>query len=79
MRILDAATDRSCDRITCFLTRSEASELRDALDALLTGPAEHHQHVPSEDFKKEITVCVYSLGDLTVFDHRSRLLIEEDR
>ena len=35
MRILDEVNDRSCERVTCFLTRPEAAELRDSLDALL--------------------------------------------
>ena len=79
MRILDEVTNRSCERIICYLTPAEAKDLRDSLDALLTGPADQHQHVSSEDYAKEITVCIYTLDNLSHFDPRSRLLIEEDR
>ena len=80
MRILDEVNDRSCERVTCFLTRSEAAELRDSLDALLAAGAVHqHQHVPSDDLRKEITVCLYRPDDLSRFDLRSRLIIEQDR
>ena len=79
MRLLNEENDRPIDRITCYLTLSEAGELRDALDALLASPQQNHQHVPSDDFKKELTVCIYDPGDLSGFDPRSRLLIEADR
>jgi hypothetical protein len=45
MKIVELATDRALESIGLALTRSEASELRDSLDALLAGPGGHHEHV----------------------------------
>ena len=77
MRILDPQDDKPLSAITIYLTIREASELRDKLTGLLderTG----HEHVPSEDFQKEITVCVYDVTSLNHFDSRSKKLILED-
>ena len=68
MRILDEVTNQPCERIICYLTRAEAKDLRHSLNALLTGPADQHHHVSSEDYAKEITVCIYTLDDLSHFD-----------
>jgi hypothetical protein len=79
MRLLDEDADASCNRVTCYLTRAEAQELRDSLEALLRGGMERHEHVSSADFGKEITVCLYDPADLSFFGERSRRIIEEDR
>jgi len=78
MRILDRSSDKSIDRVTLYLTRAEASELRDSLKAILAGPAERHEHVLSPDCSKEITVCIYDASSLNSFDQRSRKLIVEN-
>ncbi len=77
MRFLDNESDRPCSQITCYLTRVEAEELRGALEAILERHS-HHEHVSSKDYSKELTVCVYDLGDLSQFDERSRRLLRED-
>ena len=42
-----------------WLTRSEAQELRDALnDLLANGGPEWHAHVPSGDFALEVTIAM---------------------
>lgn len=79
MRILDEEADRAISMVTLFLTKSEASELRDSLKALLERNGVGHEHVDSEDFQKEITVAVYDDDDVTQFDQRSQRLIREDR
>jgi hypothetical protein len=56
MRIENMATREDWDRVVLHLSRKEASELRDALDALLQSPLGSHEHVPNEYFTKEITV-----------------------
>jgi hypothetical protein len=79
MRILDQDQDRSVSRAILYLTMEEASELRDSLNAILNEPREgRHEHVSSEDYVKELTVCVYSPSDLAAFDERSKKLILED-
>lgn len=80
MRILDQDTDRSCNRIVMFLTRSEANELRDSLEALIAAAEmNRHEHVTSSDQRKEITVCLYGETSLEGFDERSRTLLQFDR
>jgi len=78
MRLLDEDTDKAVDRVTIYLTQSEAEELRDSLLALLKEPRGNHSHVPSGDFQKEITVCIYSEDALSSFNERSQKLILND-
>ena len=80
MRILNEADDKPMNRVTLFLTMSEASELRDTLDGMLADPIGHdHGHVSSEDYRKEVTVCIYSPDSPNQFDERSKRLILEDK
>ena len=79
MRILDEQTDKPLSKITLFLTRSEAAELRDSLVAILEeGDAERHEHISSQDYLKEVTVCLYDTTSLENFDERSKKLIKDD-
>jgi len=77
MRILDEKKDCKLDRICIFLTNSEVIELRDSLSEIIENP-NHHSHIPSNDFFKEITVCIYDAGNLSNFNERSKKLILED-
>lgn len=61
MRIESSSGDRITS-IALFLTESEASELRDALDGMLAdraagGSTSRHEHVSSADYRTEITVA----------------------
>lgn len=49
------------DSVTIFLTRAEASELRDALDDLLgLEPGQPwHAHVSSADYLTEVTIAAH--------------------
>lgn len=78
MRILDEKRDKSVDRATILLTQSEAQELRDSLDLLLREGKGQHAHVPDEDFKKEITIAIYSPGDFDGFNPRFQKLIKDN-
>jgi hypothetical protein len=78
MRILDEKRDNSVDRATILLTRSEAQELRDSLDLLLRDGKGQHAHVPDEDFKKEITIAIYTPENLDEFNQRYQKLIKEN-
>ena len=60
MRILDDKSDKKLDTVTLFLTQEEALQLRSDLDQLLAKPKLHHTHLSSENYQKEITVCIYS-------------------
>lgn len=79
MRLYDEDTDRSINRLTLYLTVDEAVELRDSIKALLRD-LDGHQHVPSADFKKELTVCLYDPTkiDESSFNDRSKRLLRED-
>jgi plasmid stability protein len=80
MRILDEDTDRPCNRVSIFLLRSEAGELRDTLEAALaTTEDSWHEHVTSTDQQKEITLALYDEALLDQFNERVRTLIKFDK
>ena len=63
MRIENMSTKEEWNRVVIHLARSEAAELRDALEALLGSREEaRHEHIPSLDFQKEITVVLSEGG-----------------
>ena len=78
MRILDEDNDRTLSHVTLYLKLSEAAELRDSLTAIIEIPAGRHEHTPSSDYEKEITVCVYEEGKIDSFNERSKRIILED-
>ena len=79
MRILDEISDKSLSNVTLYLTFLEASELRDSLEEILKKPLNNHTHVSSENFQKEITVCIYDTNNLVGFNQRSIDLIINDK
>ena len=79
MRILNDDTDEKLDRLTLYLTRSEAEELKGSLEDLLKHPDHNHSHTPSEDYQKEVTVCIYDIQKLSEFDERSKKIILQDK
>jgi RHS repeat-associated protein len=78
MRILDEEADRALNRVTIYLTRDEARELRDSVDSLLQRGRDDHEHVSALDQSKELTVCLYNPANVAAFSERSRRLILED-
>lgn len=78
MRILDEDNDRGLDSATIYLSIDEALQLRSALDSVIRDPSLHH-HINDEDFKKEITICIYDEKNLKHFDERSKKLILHDQ
>lgn len=78
MNIYSEDADALVNAITLYLTKAEASELRDALESLLADPM-GHEHVSNTDYSREITVCRYDVDSLTHFDARSRQIILEDK
>lgn len=76
MRILDETRDAATNRVTVFLTHSEASELQDMLEALLRGDVDQHIHVADSEFEREITIALYNDADLGQFSERARRIIE---
>ena len=78
MRILDEDNDKAINAVILYLTKSEASELKDSLKQILAEPIGRHEHISSSDYTKEVTVCIYDTDHFEQFDARSRKLILED-
>ena len=79
MRILDEISDKSLENVILYLTFAEASELKDSLDELLKKPLNNHTHISSENFQKEITICIYDVYNLKGYNERSINLIINDQ
>jgi hypothetical protein len=58
MRIDDVVNQRDLPHVGLGLTESEAVELRDVLDTLLSDPEPRHEHVSSKDYGRELTVWI---------------------
>lgn len=78
MRLLDGDSDQKLDEVSLYLTKPEAKELMDSLKGLLQNPIGNHSHISDEDYKKEITVCIYDEKLLDGFSERSKNLILKD-
>ncbi len=80
MRISDDISNKKLDNITLFLTEGEALQLASYLKQLLEKPKEKglHFHLSSEDYQKEITVCIYNPENITEFHPRAQKLIIDD-
>lgn len=80
MRISDDTSDKKLDRITLFLTESEALQLENYLNQFLKKPKEGglHFHLSSEDYQKEITVCIYDPENIGALHPRAQRLIRDD-
>jgi hypothetical protein len=79
MRLLNQDDDRTVQRLLLLLTQPEAVELKDSLELLLANSAGRHEHISSEDYKKEITIAIYDPSSQESFDSRSRTLIVTDQ
>lgn len=56
MKILELDNKTEVSEISLGLTKREATELRDSLEALLNSEPGRHEHVSNDDFKTEITI-----------------------
>lgn len=79
MRILNDESKEKVDNVSIFLTLEEAEQLACDLKLLLNNPKIHHTHLSSEDYQKEITVCIYDANNLEAFHPRAIKLIKEDK
>ena len=81
MRILNLDLDKKINKIILYLTPSEAQEMKDSLESLISNNKKHHhEHIPDRenDYKREITICIYRDENLASFDERSKKLILKD-
>lgn len=80
MRILNQENDKSINKLLLCLTLSEAQELIDSLKDIVKKPKGNHAHIPSIDFEKEITICVYDENDIDAsFSERVKNLISKNK
>lgn len=79
MYILDEESDKKLTNVTIIFNKSELKELMGYAKQLLEEtPSSDHYHLSSEDFQKEITLCIYDSENLKMFTPRIRKLIEFD-
>lgn len=78
MRILSDETDKKLDVVSIFLTKKEAMQLQSYLTQLLDNPQLQHIHLSSEDYKKEISICLYDKTNLKGLHSRVIQLINKD-
>ena len=78
MRIYDPENKRALSSVTLFLTPEEAAELASDAQDLADHPEKHHHHVSGSDYSAEITVAVYTRGNIDQFDSESRKIIGDE-
>lgn len=79
MRIMDDDNDKKLDNITLFLTESEARQLLGYVKHLLEEKTSSaHYHLSSEDYQKEVTICIYDPNNINSFHSRIQKLIKDD-
>ena len=78
MHIYDPINKRRLSEVTLFLTPEQAAELASTAEDLARDPRKHHGHVSNADYTVEITVAVYTPGNLDGFDNESRRILAED-
>ena len=79
MKMLDESTDKKIENATVFLTKLEIEQLHSYLGELIENPDNQHFHLSSDDYQKELTVCLYNVEDLTGLHERAKKLIIEDQ
>lgn len=78
MIIYDPQTKRVLSSVTLFLTPQEAAELASDAQDLADHPENHHHHINNNDHSAEITVTVYTRGNINQFDSESRNIIGDE-
>ena len=66
MRIYDPKEKRVVEGVTLFLTQEEARELGHSALQLAKSPEQHHHHINDSEYRREITVAVYTPENLSV-------------
>ncbi len=79
MRILDQESDRAIKNILLLLTPSEASELKDELERMLSKKNwGDHSHICDFNYEHEVTIAIYREGKDDSFNSRINRLLKED-
>lgn len=59
-----------------FLTPAEAKELADSAADLAEHPQKQHHHIEDAEFRRRVTVAVYTPENRELFDAESRQVID---
>ena len=79
MYILDDESNKKLDCITLILTRSEVQQLQGYVKQLLEKtPSSDHYHLSSEDYQREITICMYDPGKIELLHPQVQKIIKDD-
>lgn len=78
MRILNDKSDSKLNTVSIFLTKTEALHMVGYLEQLIEGEGGDHSHLMSEDFDKEINICLYDPKNIANFHPRVQKLIKQD-
>ena len=79
MYILDDLKNEKLDCITLILNENEIRQLIGYANQLLENKSSSdHYHLSSEDYQKEITICMYDSGNIKQFNERIQKLIMDD-
>ena len=80
MYILDDLTNKKLDSITLILNENEIRQLIGYAKQLLEKKSSSdHYHLSSEDYQKEITICIYNSENIKQFNDRIQKLIMDDK
>lgn len=80
MRISDDISNKKIDKLILLLTKEEILQLEDYLKQFINKSKNDglHFHLSSEDYRKEITVCIYNPDNIKALHHRAQMLIRND-
>ncbi len=76
MRIIDYKNNTTIDSILIMLTPSEASEMVSKIESLDPGSGDH-VHINDIDYKREITIAIYSEQNPHFFSDKIQNLISD--
>jgi hypothetical protein len=80
MRMLDEETDKKLNNVLLMLTVEEAKQVISYLNQLINKktPSCDHFHISSDDYQKEVTICLYEDNKYDNFSERIKKLIMQD-
>lgn len=79
MRIYDQENDKTLQDLILCLTKNEAIELRDSINAMLKNKNfDRHEHIDDEEFCHELSIMIYDMDNLTNINERLIRVIKED-
>ena len=79
MYIIDDESDKKISCVTLILTKSEIQQMLGYAKQLLENPlSSDHYHLSSEDYQKEITLCIYDPENIKCFNSRIQNLVRND-